>query len=97
MFRNVNITSLALCLLTRSAIVTTSLIQASQPQRSSAMRTFDGLRFQVVQFGDLDMSTGAGDQTLYARIRTAAKRVCVEADSRLEVRQAQSLQHAGST
>jgi UrcA family protein len=37
---------------------------------------------KVVKYADLDLSAAAGAQTLYMRLRSAAKRVCAPADGR---------------
>jgi UrcA family protein len=36
----------------------------------------------AVPYGDLDLSTNAGNRTLYARLTSAAKRVCPRIDNR---------------
>jgi UrcA family protein len=83
MFRSFKITSLTLCLLAASVLVNSPLAHAGQSKQSSVVTAADGMRFQVVQFGDLDLSAQAGNRALYARIRTAAKRVCAETASPL--------------
>ena len=49
---------------------------AGQPQRVSV----------TVSFADLDLSKPAGAQTLYKRIRAAARRVCGPVDAHIAVR-----------
>jgi UrcA family protein len=39
---------------------------------------------RVVAYGDLDLSRGSGVATLYARINTAARRVCEPTDDLLQ-------------
>ena len=39
-----------------------------------------GVRKIIVKFGDLDVSTAEGGAALYARIRSAALRVCAQPD-----------------
>jgi UrcA family protein len=85
MFHSFKITSLTLCFIAASVLVNSPLAHAGQSKQSSVMTTADGLRFQVVQFADLDLSAQAGNRTLYARIRTAAKRVCAETVSDLRI------------
>jgi UrcA family protein len=87
MSRPLHIASLALCLLSAGVVVTSPAALASQSRCKTVMTSQDGLRHQLVEFGDLRLDTAAGNQTLQTRIRRAARRVCVDSDPRLPLRQ----------
>ncbi len=87
MSQDLNIASLALCLLAAGVVVTSPAALASQSQRNAVMTSPDGLRYQIVEFGDLRLGTAAGTQALHARIRRAARRVYGDSDPRLPLRQ----------
>jgi len=87
MSQDLNIASLALCLLAAGVVVTSPAALASQSQRNAVMTSPDGLRYQIVEFGDLRLGTAAGTQALHARIRRVARRVCGDSDPRLPLRQ----------
>ncbi len=44
--------------------------------RSGVLTTQDGVRYQVVRYGDLNLAHADGNQALYRRIVKSAERVC---------------------
>jgi len=51
-------------------------VSALEAERSAALPTV------TVRYADLDLNTSAGAEELYARLRTAARRVCNVAEAR---------------
>ncbi len=86
MIRSLTFTSLTLILLTGGIVGVSPSALASPSPQGTVMLTPDGLRTQLVRFGDLDLSNDAGSHALYRRIRAAAKRVCTTTDSRPGIR-----------
>jgi UrcA family protein len=59
-----------------------SLLVAANASAGERLTVKDGVPAIVVKYGDLDISTEAGARALYARLETAAKRVCPDPASR---------------
>jgi UrcA family protein len=70
----------ALGMLTSVALLSAAPSIAGTLAQPSPAFAPDGLRSQVVRFGDLNLATSAGTRTLYRRIRQSAQQVC---DARL--------------
>lgn len=58
------------------SIVLATVLTSSLAGAAHATTPADGIRRQEVRFADLDLSREAGAETLYQRIRAAARDVC---------------------
>lgn len=65
----------ALCILA-AGMAASGIAAAGEPQRVT------GVRSVVVRYSDLDLNREQGSQAVYARLRSAARRVCGSVDPR---------------
>lgn len=59
-----------------AAALLTATATAAPLTRSGVLTAPDGVRYQVVRYGDLNLASLNGNQALYRRIVNSAQRVC---------------------
>jgi UrcA family protein len=76
MYKNFRFTATAACLLSVAALLTGKSTHAEPLRLSAIMTNPDGVRFQVLRFGDLNPASASGNERLYRRIQRSADLVC---------------------
>ncbi len=76
MFTNSRFAATAACLMAIVALLPPTPARAEPLRLSAIMTNPDGVRFQVMRFGDLNLASAAGSERLYQRINRSAELVC---------------------
>jgi|JI7StandDraft_1071085.scaffolds.fasta_scaffold292537_2 UrcA family protein len=66
----------ALLLLSSGVLLSTPPARSESLRLSAILSTPEGLRYQVLRYGDIDLATQAGSEALYRRINRSATTVC---------------------
>ena len=76
MYTNFRFTAAAACLLSVAALLSARPAHAEPLRLGAIMTNPDGVRFQVMRFGDLNPASASGSERLYRRINRSAELVC---------------------